>query len=175
VHVVEGATLRQITDQRRGRALEADLVPPDVGQLARSSLELAHLAFEDSQPGRSAVLGRGLERKLHPEANAEHGHPGCDTLAQQLIETELAQVLHRAGKGAHAGHYQARRGAKPRRLAAHAGVRTDVLERLLDRAAVAHAVVDDGDAHGVLHERAHAVSVPLVLGTPVSVGSTATA
>src|SRR5206468_11779874 len=42
----------------------------------------------------------------------------------------------------------------------------DVLERLLDAAPVAHPVVDDAD---------HAVSVPFVLGTPVSVGSMAIA
>src|SRR5947209_15781831 len=47
---------------------------------------------------------------------------------------------------------------------AHARARSDVLERLLDRAAVAHAVVDDGDPHGVLHEPRHEVSVPFVLG-----------
>ena len=45
------------------------------------------------------------------------------------------------------------------------GSRADVLERLLDAAAVAHAVVDDRDH----------VSVPFVDGTPVSLGSTATA
>ena len=44
--------------------------------------------------------------------------------------------------------------------------RADVLERLLDAAAVAHPVVGDRD---------HEVSVPLVDGTPVSSGSIETA
>src|SRR5262249_13577354 len=44
----------------------------------------------------------------------------------------------------------------------------DVLERLLDRAAIAHPVVDHADTG------AH-TSVPFVLGTPRSVGSSATA
>ncbi len=53
-------------------------------------------------------------------------------------------------------------------------IRADVRQRLLDRAAVAHAVVDDGDVDGLV-EQAHEVSVPFVLGTPLSVGSSATA
>ena len=46
-----------------------------------------------------------------------------------------------------------------------------MLERLLDRAAVAHSVIDDRDQRRL---RPH-VSVPLVLGTPSSLGSRATA
>ncbi len=49
------------------------------------------------------------------------------------------------------------------------GLGADVLERLLDRATVAHVVVDDRDAR---RPRGAHVSVPLVLGTPTSVGST---
>ena len=57
--------------------------------------------------------------------------------------------------------------------------RADVRERLLDRAAVAHPVVDDADLDAARaptpQRRAHDVSVPFVLGTPGSVGSIATA
>ena len=47
--------------------------------------------------------------------------------------------------------------------------RADVLERLLDRAQVAHPVVEDRDPG------AHSLSVPLVEGTPLSSGSIETA
>src|SRR4029077_663406 len=56
-------------------------------------------------------------------------------------------------------------------VAAHDNVGADVLERLEDRPAVAPPVVYQADAGG----RTHAVSVPFVDGTPVSVGSIATA
>src|ERR1700733_1008762 len=55
-----------------------------------------------------------------------------------------------------------------------------MLERLLHRAAVTHAVVDNRDVHRLIDEGVvplvtHVVRVPFVLGTPVSVGSSATA
>ena len=88
-------------------------------------------------------------------------------LAQQLVEPELVEVAHRERKGADAGHDDPVGGADRVVIGRQLDVRADVLERFLDRAAVAHPVVDDRDRR---HD-----SVPLVLGTPCSVGSSATA
>ena len=55
-------------------------------------------------------------------------------------------------------------------IGADHGPRSHTLERLLDRATITHAVVHDGEQGS-----GHAVKVPFVLGTPVSLGSSATA
>src|SRR5205807_4630192 len=73
-------------------------------------------------------------------------------------------------KRADARHDQAVAAAKRLGIARDLSASAHPLERLLHRAAVAHPVVDDGDARPVAH-----TSVPFVLGTPCSVGSSATA
>ena len=77
-----------------------------------------------------------------------------------------AQPPHRLGERAHARHDEAVGPGQDVVVAGQPGVPADALEGLLDRAAVAHAVVEDPD---------HAVRVPFVDGTPASVGSIVTA
>src|SRR6202030_2720576 len=74
-----------------------------------------------------------------------------------------------------AGQHQPGGRAQALGVVGHARSRPDMLERLLHRATVAHAIVDHRDLHGLLDQGHHAVSVPFVLGTPLSVGSIATA
>ena len=90
-------------------------------------------------------------------------------LGDQLVEAEPRMRAHRLGEGADAGQHDAV-GARGRRRGRRviAAVGADVLERLLDRAQVAHAVVDDGDPGSSL-------SVPLVDGHLGLLGSIATA
>src|SRR5207302_10563672 len=57
----------------------------------------------------------------------------------------------------------------------HRRARSDEPKRFFDRAAFAHAVVDDRDPRGLLDGPRHGVSVPFVLGTPCSDGSIAIA
>src|SRR5690606_25467437 len=67
-------------------------------------------------------------------------------------------------------------GRDPLGVGGDLGLDPDVLQRLLDAAPVAHAVVDDRQS--TVAERSfarHAVSVPLVDGTPRSFGSIDTA
>ena len=134
-----------------------------------------HLPRDDAEALGPTLLGRGVKRELHAQADAEDRRPGRDALPQQLVQAKLAQAVHRARKRAHARHHEARGCPQLRLVAADARARADVLERLLHRAAVAHPIVDDRDLDRLLGRVDHHVSVPLVLGTPVSVGSIATA
>ncbi len=83
------------------------------GSFRLAWLQRADLAGHDAEAGGPAELGGGVERELHAEADAEHGRARGDALAQQLVEPELAQALHRARERADAGHDQAGGGAQP--------------------------------------------------------------
>ena len=100
-----------------------------------------------------------------PRHRPSTGTPARGTFDDQLVEAPGAEAAHRLGERAHAGHHDPVGRADRVVVGGQARVCADVLERLLDAAAVAHPVVDDRDH----------VSVPLVDGMPVSVGSTATA
>ena len=147
--MVEGAALGQPVEQRRAGLREAHLVPADVRELQRARPASARTSPGTMpRPSRAAELGGGVEGELHAQADAEHRRARGDALAQQLVEAELAQVApSRAGRRPR----RAAPGRRPRAaavgVAADDGARADVLERLLHRAAVAHAVVDDGDLH----------------------------
>src|SRR5207249_4778046 len=107
--------------------------------------------------------------------DSEHRRPRGDALSHEHVKPACAQVLDPARERAHTGNHEDVRGAQLGLVGAHERARADVLERLLDRAPVAHAVIDDRDLHRLLDEARHAVSVPFVLGTPGSEGSIATA
>src|SRR5262249_2129393 len=167
VHVVEGAAGPEAIDERRiGRPL--DEVPADVRQL-RGAGELADLAAQDAEAFGAAELGRCLEQELHAQADAEQRPPFPHPTTERLHQPALAQVDHRLGERADAGQDEAVDAVERRGVVAHHDLGADVLERLLHRAAVAHAVVDQANAH------AHAVNVPFVDGTPGPVGAVATA
>src|SRR5205085_2149600 len=83
---------------------------------------------------------------------------------------EPAEVAHRQRKRPHPRYHQPISRPHLLVIARDDGLGTGVLDRLLDRAAVAHPVIEHRDRR----TRAH-VSVPLVLGTPRSLGSIATA
>src|SRR5215208_807695 len=164
MHVVEGDRVAQALGQRR-LALERHPVPPDVRELGR--LERRHLAGQQAEPQSALVLRGGLEQQLHAEADAEHRRATARAFADHLVETLRPQPSHRLGKRPHAGDHDRVGRADLVVVGSAPDVGADVLERLLDGAAVAHPVVDERDG-------AH-VSVPLVDGIPDSEGSTATA
>ena len=117
---------------------------------------------------RSDLIG-ALEQQLHPKADPENRRPSGGPLREQP----------RRGRAPGCAPFQRethrRPGARARRrcrscsrsrVMQHAGA--DMLERLLDRAPVAHAVVDHRDrrpGRGGGSRSTH-VSVPFVLGTP---------
>ena len=166
------------------RALEAHLVPADVGQLQARRCELAHLAGDDPEP-----LARRPARWSARTRAASRGRPRAPASPARTRSRRSSSSPSRAAAPSPAGTRptpgrRGRRGASALGSRAHERARADVLERLLHRAAVAHAVVDEPDlGHGLVacrprrrgDVRIGQVSVPLVLGTPVSVGSIATA
>ena len=124
-------------------------------------------AGDQPEPRRAPELVGVVEQQLHPEADAEQRQALGHQPADQVREAERVEVAHRLREGAHAREHEAIGGAQLVVVGGDRGARADALERLLDRAAVAHPVVDHGDPGHT--------SVPLVLGTPRSDGSSAIA
>src|SRR5262249_18322419 len=110
-----------------------------------------------------------IEEQLQPEADPQHRHAFRDALGGQLVEAALADPLHRPRKGTDSRQDHPVSRPHHLRIAADGGAGADVLERLFDRAQVAHPVIEDRDP------RAHEFKVPLVEGTPLSSGSIETA
>jgi hypothetical protein len=173
VHVVEGALVRQPGRERRG-ALEAHEVPADVRDLQLAGVQRLDASGQQAQAGRATELHGVVEQHLHPEADPENGNARLEAFADELVEAQVTQVSHRPRKRSHPGHDEAVARAQLPVVVRDRRAGADVLEGLLHRTAVAHAVVDDSDARTRSARRAH-VSVPLVLGTPVSVGSSCAA
>src|SRR5580704_8807099 len=123
--------------------------------------------MDQPEPGRAAHLLRGVEQQLHAEADAKEWRSALDAFEDDVREAELSEVAHRLRERPHARQHQPIGGAELVVVAGDGRACADVLERLLDRATIPHAVVDDGDAGHV--------SVPFVLGTPRSVASSAVA
>ena len=167
VHVVEGAALAGQSRGERRRALEADVVPADVRDPQPAGVQRAHLAGEQPEAVGELVLLGALEQQLHAQADAQHGRAGRGGGPDALVEAELDEVAHALRERPDARDDERVGRLQRRRVARDERARADVLQRLLHRSAVAHPVVDD-------RHRRH-VSVPLVLGTPFSVGSRATA
>ena len=107
------------------------------------------------------------------------GVPAGDELAEQLVEAELVEVGHGAREGPHAGQHEPAGRADAGGVAGDGGAHADVLERLLDRAAVAHPVVDDRQLELLVGEWCGSSLIlpayPSCSGTPCSLASSATA
>ena len=136
------------------------------GSRSRRCRAARTLPGQQAQAGLALVLVGGLEQELHAQAQPEHGHAGAGAVGEQPRPGPAARKRRIASGNAPTPGTTIPSGARISVVVGgeHRG-RPDVLERLLDAAAVAHAVVDDRDH----------VSVPFVDGIPVSVGSTATA
>ena len=111
-------------------------------------------------------LLRALVQQLHSEAQPQHRHV-LRAFAHELVEPALAQPAHRLREGADAGQDDSVGRSKRFVVGCEAHVGADALERLLDRAAVAHPVVHHADRRSrrAFLRRRHAVSVPFVDGT----------
>ena len=166
VDEVEGRLGVDPVGQRR-LALPADRFPADVRDLEPGRLERRDVAGEQPEAIGAAELARALEEELHPQADAEHGGALPRALGDQPVEPQLSHALDRLREGTHAGEDEPVGGASRLGVGGPRDLDADALERLLNRAQVAHPVVED-------REPGH-VSVPLVDGTPLSPGSIATA
>ena len=156
VHVVVGRASPRLGRQRR-RALEADGVPADVRQLQALGAQRHDPAAQQAEALGAAELLGALEEQVHPQAQPDDRHARGRALAHERVEAAVAQPPHRLRQRADAGQHEAVGRREHLDVGGQQRLGADALEGLLDRAAVAHAVVDDPD---------HSVSVPLVDGTP---------
>ena len=123
-------------------------------RLQRLDRPLAAGRCPPRRPARSSSSNSSCMPMHRPITGHPRGHP----LAQQLVESERAHVLHRLRHRPDAGQHDAVGLAHARVVSGQLGLGAHVLERLVDRAQVAHPVVEDRDVGA--HSR------PLVEGTP---------
>ena len=154
VHVVEGRRARRSPSISARLALERDEVPADVRELRR--LQRPHLAGQQAQAAAPSCSSERSNSSCMPRQMPEQRHAGRGALG-----AAARRARARAGGASPPGTRRRRAGrrrrprAAARRVARDPRPRADVLERLLDAAAVAHAVVGDRD-----HGRAHASASP---------------
>ncbi len=103
-----------------------------------------------------AELFGAVKCELHAEADAEHRGARAHALAMSSSSPSSRRFSIARGNAPDAGEHEpvARRAARVV-VASTSARRADVLERLLDRAPVAHPVVDDRDVAAPSLERAH--------------------
>ncbi len=98
----------------------------------------------------NAVLVASREQQLETEADPQERDALLDPLDHRLNEPGRAQILHALGEGAHAGQHDGAGPADDTLFRRHHRLETDMLQRLLHAAKVAHAVVNDGEEEVVM-------------------------
>src|SRR5262249_16472605 len=98
---------REAVQQRRGSAL-LKLIPAHVRHfkvLGTGSLvgKPSHVARQQSQSFKIAHLVAALEQELHPQANAQVGDSGVDSITNRLRQALLVELLHPRAKCADSG------------------------------------------------------------------------
>ena len=115
-----------------------------------------------------AELDAAREQDLHADAHPEHRPAGSDPLGDDLVAADLPQPGHAGLVRADPGHHQPV-GARGRiGVGGHLDLGAHPLKRPLCRPQIAGTVVEHDDGF-----RCH--RVPLVDGTPVTLGSNSTA
>ncbi len=162
VHEIDVAPVLEAVEQRvRPPSLQP--IPSHVRH-RQVAVETAHATGEQAQALMAAVLFALLEQHLHADADAQERRAPGRGLAQHGHEVALPDLVHGRAEGAVAGQDQRLRLAQLLGISGEQGGRARVPKALGDAAQVAEAVVDDRDH-----------SEPLVLGTPFTRGSLATA
>ena len=132
------------------RVSRTHLVPADVRQLQPPASSARTSPEQHAEPLCPAHLGGALGSELHPEADAETGVPARTPSRTSSSSPSSRSLCIARGTPTRPGTTSPAAARKSVVVAAATKARAHVLERLLDRAAVAHAVVDDADptAHG---------------------------
>jgi len=107
--------------------------------------EAADLTGDDAEALHAGGLLAGVEQHLHPDADAEERLAGLDRLVDHRLEPRHPQLLHAPAEGPDAGQDDAGRPAGEGRIGGQGGLDAQMLQRLLGRAEVPDAVVEDGD------------------------------
>ena len=146
------------------------------GTLSAGSVERGHLALEQAEARRAAELGRGLEQELKAEADTEQRRPAPTRSAIRRSSPSSRTRSHRTGERADAGQEQAVGLGRELGIAGDRHLGADPLERLLDRAQVAHPVVQQRDPRHPPPQRTAESGQPFTSaspscdGTPLSLG-----
>ena len=111
------------------------------------NIESDHVAGHDAEALVLAIFEAAVEQQLQAEADAEERFAGGDGRADRLDEVARFEGGNGVAKGADAGEHELRCFGQLGRVVGDRRRVPRALERLLDAAEVAHAVVDDGD-HG---------------------------
>jgi hypothetical protein len=155
-HVLAGRADGEGMDEVEGRVgvdplgerrlvLPVDRLPTDVRDLQAGRVDRGHLAREQPEALGAAELRGALEEQLQPEADAEDRRPRQGPLGDQPVEPGRPDPLHRPREGTDAGKDQTVGGPDLVGIGGDRRPRPDVLERLLDRAQIAHPVIQDQD------------------------------
>jgi len=167
--VVEGAPLRQSATSREPGFVKVTSFQPMCGSFSGPGSSARNLSGHDARPAAPPLSVEESKASCMPRQIPRTGVPArTRSRSSSSRPSPLSRSIARA-KAPTPGT-TSRRPTGAVGITADARAGADVLERLLDGAAVTHAVVDDRDLDGLLYQRRHAVSVPFVLGTPVSVG-----
>ena len=112
---------------------------------ARRCGKAADLAWEETQ---AALLGRFFARfkqRLQAEADAEERNTGADAFEQRFPHLQLVERAHHLSEMSHAGKNDFRRDAQARSVSNEFVLRADLRQRVLNRAQIARAVIEDRD------------------------------
>jgi hypothetical protein len=102
-------------------------------------------SLEHAQAPLGGVLVGSFVEELETDADAEEGHAAVDGRGDGAVEATGPEGLGTAAERPHPGeHHPVGRG-RPVRVVDQRGIGPEVLERLLGRAEVPDAVVEDGD------------------------------
>src|SRR5690554_2318342 len=157
VHEIEMTVLRYVPPQRMRPRL-MDLIPAHMRHLETGpSGETRHLAGDDSQPCRAAVLFAAVEQRLHAETDAKE-RPGTNDFTQGIDQLEAAQFCHAIAQRAEAGQQDAIGAQHRLAIAGNDDPSSvgDMLESLAYGTDVPHSVIDDCDGgHDTIRVRAH--------------------
>ena len=119
---------------------------PMCGSFRPSGAAGAPRAGQQAEALGAAQLLGGVEQQLHPQADAEQRDPRLDALARASSSRPSSRRFAiAAGNAPTPGTTRPSAARSSSWSAVDRRPRAHVLERLLDRAAVAHPVVDDGD------------------------------
>ena len=131
------------------RTQDAQGVPAHVGDLhAEARVEADDAARQKPEAMVLAVFLAGVEKQLQPEADAQAGPPRRARPRKTPRPAPSAAARRRVGERPDARQDDLRGAAEPFRVACDFRLVADGLDRLLDAAQVAHAVVDDRDHEG---------------------------
>ena len=143
--VVEGAIAQGRRAGERGFPQEMDLAPADVRQACVTAAQGADISGDQAQAVGALELIGAVKRQLHAEADPEDRCAGARVLCEQPVDSQRTHAPCAGRKRSHTGKDERVGPVEHVTVGADDNSGADVLERFLDRPAVAHPVIDQPD------------------------------